>query len=88
MTKATELNERLQQIIDFVAQSIQNVKQDNLTDMKAMDAEVAAVCSEIENAGKEVAEATEGKMVELIGLLDQLALEIDDYKNRQQAADE
>lgn len=82
MPKAEELNARLQQIIEFVAQSIQNVKQDNLTDMKAMDSEVAAVCTEIEESGKDVAAATEGKMVELIGLLDQLALEIDDYKNR------
>lgn len=85
MSKAEELNGRLQQIIEFVTQSIQNIKQDNLTDMKSMDMEVANVCNEIEQSDKEVAQATEAKMVELIGLLDQLALEIDDFKTRKAA---
>ena len=82
MATAEQLNNRLQGQIDYIVQSIQNIKQDNLMDMKAMDDEVASICNEIEKSDKTVAAATESKMVELIGLLDQLALELDDYKNR------
>ncbi len=82
MSQAEQLNARLQNQIDYIVQSIQNIKQDNLMDMKAMDDEVAAICGEAEGASKEISQAIEGKMVELIGLLDQLAMELDAYKNR------
>lgn len=82
MATAEQLNTRLQNQIDYIVESIQNIKQDNLVDMKPMDDEVASICGEIEKSDKETAQKTEAKMVELIGLLDQLALELDHYKNR------
>lgn len=85
MATAEDLNKRLQGQIDYIAEAINNIKQDNLMDMKPMDTEVASICEEIENADKDVAASTEPKMMEMIGLLDQLATELDAFKERRAA---
>lgn len=87
MATAEELNSRLQNQIDYIAEAINNIKQDNLMNMKPMDKEVASICEAIENADKDTAVATEAKMMEMVGLLDQLALELDEFKNRKSGED-
>jgi|GEM_PF-3003673 len=84
MTKITleALQVAFQSQIDALEQAIADVRQDKLVDMSHLDSKVVTLCKEIQNLSGADAFLLEGPLAEIIGKLEMLALELQDFKDR------
>lgn len=80
MTNPT-FEQRLQSHIDYAEHALETLRGGTLPDLSPLQSAVS-LCAEIESAPPPQARAAEYKLTEMISLLDRLALEIEEYKNR------
>lgn len=79
---ATAIKDRLNAQIAFLVEAIQAIQQDKMVDVRPLEHNVASICDAAAKAPKNATAEIEPLMSEMIGLLDQLALALDDYKHR------
>ncbi len=83
-SNAEELQSRLNNMIDFVIQATDQVESGTLANLGSLDKDVSQLCSDIESAAPEVAQAVSGKMAEMVSKLEDLARALKDYQDRSQ----
>lgn len=82
---ANQFQEQFRDLIDFVEKAIEQVKGGAMPDLSDLDGKVSKLCVAVENADKDIGEAVQPLMSEMIAKLDQLAQELNDYQEKIQA---
>lgn len=79
---AEELQKRLDSMIEFVAQAAEQVESGTLADLGSLDKDVSQLCSDVENAPPETAQAVSDKMAEMVSKLEGLAGALKAYQDK------
>ena len=79
---AKDLESALQEHIDHINDAIIKTRQNELINLEGMDEKVATLCKEIMHTDDEAMAKLEDKMVHMINLLDELAIELKNYQER------
>ncbi|PJB69185.1 MAG: hypothetical protein CO093_11105 [Alphaproteobacteria bacterium CG_4_9_14_3_um_filter_47_13] len=77
-----DLEKNLQNQIDKINDAIVKVRRNELSNINNMDNDIADLCRRILNFRDGNAKKFEGKMVEMINCLDELAVELKAYQER------
>ncbi|MCB9996492.1 MAG: hypothetical protein H6869_08670 [Rhodospirillales bacterium] len=77
-----DLEQKLQQQIDTIEKAIIKIRNNELLDISFMDKEVADICQQVIHSEDAAVQALEGKMIEMITKLDELAVELKEYQDR------
>lgn len=83
-----DLEQKLQQQIDTIEKAIIKIRNNELLDISFMDKEVADICQSVIHSEDGTAQALEGKMIEMITKLDELAVELKEYQDRVRTDDD
>lgn len=79
---AEDLEQKLQVQMDRIQDTITKIRQNELPDISDMDKEVSELCLKIIHSNEETVKNLEPKMVNMINMLDELAVEIKEYQDR------
>lgn len=80
MTLSKDLNDRLQIQIDRLEVAMQKLQSGEVPDLQPLEAEVSSLCNALLSAPQEDSRMAAEKMREMIGLLENLAYELKDFK--------
>ncbi len=81
------LEQSLQKQMDNINHAITKIRQNELVDISYMNSEVTELCQKILQAEDQTAKNMEGKVIEIINLLDSLSIELKDYQDRVEPKD-
>ena len=84
MNEADTLNERLQRHIDFIDEAVAQIRNGALPNLKPLD-DAMRLCTTVQKAKPAIAKELQPRMAEMIGRLDQLAMEIEAYRKELKA---
>ena len=76
------LEQAIQSQIDKIDEAIVKARQNELIDMGDMDDAVATICQKIMHSEDKEMNRLEGRMIEMINKLDELAVELKGYQDR------
>jgi hypothetical protein len=80
--KAAAIRKQLQDQIEYLNQAIDNARQDNLQNIEPLDDKMDAICKAISELDEEDAVQFESPMAEMIGKLEELAIELKAFQER------
>ena len=80
---SADLESRLDEQIQNIEEAIQSTRQNKLADLSHMDKTVAGICNAVMTANEDTAQSLEPKMIRMINLLDELAVELKEFQDRQ-----
>jgi len=78
-----DIDSALQEHIDHISDAIIKTRANEVIDLEGMDDKVAALCKEIMHTEDAAVANLEDKMVHMINLLDELAVELKNFQERQ-----
>ncbi len=82
---AEELQNRLDNMIEFVDQATEQVESGTLANLGTLDKDVSQLCNDVESSSPEVAQAVSNKMAEMVSKLEDLAKALNDYQDKVQS---
>ena len=79
---ASDLEGQLQLQIEKINDAISKARQNEIIDMTGMDDDVSEICRKIMSLDNNAVGDLESKMIQMINLLDELAIELKQYQDR------